>query len=283
MAKKPKKEVATTGSGGAVSVPSYMEGKGGKGVEAIGTGDIETPRIALLQSTSDEVQDGDFKMGEFFHNIAEESLGDTVSIVPIFVDIRYILWRPRHEGGGILARADDGVNWQPKSGSVEVAPFKDMPKKKVTWAWDGTVQQSGLDQWGSTDPDDEDSPPAATKMYNIVCVLPDFPAHSPCVITLQRAAITIARKFVGKLKMSEAPSYGMKFNMSSFVDQNAGGDEFRQYKFTGDGFVDEEMFVHCEALYERFVREGLHIKDVEGAQEDDAPGNPAAGGPDPDY
>ena len=62
-----------------------------------------------------------------------------------------------------------------------------------------TVAKSGLAEWGSYNPDESSSPPAATRMYNAVVMIPDFLEFSPAVVTMQRAAIKVARKLLGKM------------------------------------------------------------------------------------
>ena len=280
MAKAAKKnEVAPTG--GAAPLPAHMQGKQGKGMEHIDQDDLELPRISLLQAISPEVVDDHHAPGQFFHNIAEMELGDKLRVVPIHISKSFILWRPRHEGGGILARAADGVNWDKPDAEFEVHPFKDTPKLKVTWKTAETVKESGLDAWGSTNPDDEDSPPAATKMFNVVCHLPDYPGLSPAVITLQRASVKVANKLMSALMISEAPIFGTQFNCLAVADTNNAGQDFLNYKFKMDGFVeDEELFNKLEKLHEQFESMGVKIKDEEGLQgggEDAAPADDGKG------
>jgi hypothetical protein len=251
-----------------------MEQYAGMGTENIGTDDIEVPRLKLLQAISPEVQEGDHKPGAIYHTVAEESLGQQVEIIPVFVDIRYILWRPRHEGGGILARADDGVHWN-KREDFEVQPFKDNKKKRVTWSTkSGTVKKSGLAEWGSMDPEDPDSAPAANLMYNVVCLMPEFPEYSPAVLTFQRSQIKVAKKFLGKLKIAQAPSFALRFLVEGIKTQNPDGQDYFNFKVTGNGFVeDEDMFNRAYSLYQHFKSEGLQIKDEESMQEDEPEAN----------
>jgi hypothetical protein len=267
----PKQQAATRRENplATASMPTFMQGMAGMGTEKIGAGDIETPRLKLLQSVSPECEQFDTaKQGDFWHSVAEVSLGKEVKIVPLYIDMRAILWRPRHEGGGILARADDGINWSPAHGSWNVQPFKDN-KKRVTWKVAPTVAASGLLEWGSSDPDDPNSPPAATRMYNMALALPDFPELGIGVVTLQRAGIRVARKFMGKLKLMSMPSFGCYFTMTNVKDQNDQGDTFYNYSFNAEGFVqDEEEFLQYKELYEGFKRMGLNIKDLETAQDE---------------
>jgi hypothetical protein len=53
----------------------------------------------LLQALSPECTEfNDAKPGHFWHTISEETLGRSIKIVPVYTDISYILWRPRHMG-----------------------------------------------------------------------------------------------------------------------------------------------------------------------------------------
>lgn len=260
------------------ALPAFMRGKAGRGTEAIKREDIEIPRIKLIQAISEkELSTYDFlKPGMFFHTLGEQSLGERVRIVPLYTDTRYLLWNPRDQGGGILARADDGVHWVPANKTFDVKINKG--RKTVQWTTADTVAESGLDQWGTYDPDDEQSQPAATQMFTIVAELLDYPELSPCIITLQRGSIRVGRNLMGKLKISRAPSYGMIFIMQSVDDTGAGGN-FKNYQFIGDGLVeDEEQFKEFEAKYEGFARMGVKIKDLEGANDEGETGAPRASG-----
>src|SRR5580692_7697886 len=97
---------------GQLTLPDFMKGQEGLGTENLGASDVAVPRIKLMQALSPELQEyNDLKAGNFWHTLAEQNFGSEVRISPIFVDKRFILWRPRKSGGGILARADNGVNW----------------------------------------------------------------------------------------------------------------------------------------------------------------------------
>ena len=254
------------------AVPSFMTQYVGQGTEDLSSNDVEVPRIKLLQSVSPELTElDDVKQGEFLHTVGEISLGKELRIVPLYIWQMFILWNPRDQGGGILARANDGVHWNPPNGNFNVKINKGT--KEVVWRLAPTVAASKLDQWGTYDPTDQKSPPAATRMYCMVAYLPDHPGLSPVVITLQRSAIKVARRFLGKLKITRAPSYGMFFTMSSEQDRNPAGDNFWNYKFTGAGFVEDlTEFNAYRELYEQFKASGVNIKGLdEIGGEDDIP------------
>lgn len=283
MAKAPEKApasaVATQERGGALAaVPEWAKGKAGVGTEKLTNQDIETPRIKLIQGTNPELEvyDG-LKAGMFFHTLAEQSLGaGPIPIVPLFLSKRYVLWRPRKpiDMGGILARADDAVHWEPAD--VEFNVKVDKQGHMVKWKTAKTVAESGLDKWGTFDPRDPNSQPAATECHVIVVATPSFPELPPAALFLQRSAIKPARKLLGRLKITQAPIYATKFNMESFDDEGPSGP-FKNWRFTADGFVqDPEQGRLYEEMYESFKKLGVKVKIED--EDNDAPAADGASG-----
>lgn len=262
------------------AVPDYMKGRAGRGIESLTAGDFEVPRLKLIQAISPELETFEgLKPGEFFHTLSEESLGTRLEIVPIYVDTRYILWNPRENGGGILARADDGQHWNPPNATFQVK----LPKlnKTVTWVTKPTVTESGLAAWGSYNPDDPNSQPAATLMYSVVSMFPEHPEVPPTVVTLQRAAVRVARNLMGRIKISRAPAYGMKFIMTAEQEQGQSGP-FYNYRFISDGLVSNKQdFEYYEEMYKAFAKHGVRIADLEQVG-DEAPEAGGGTGPAPD-
>ncbi len=235
---------------------------------SLGAGDeeIEIPRLKLLQESSPELAKFDnARKGEFWHNLIDDRIGSTVRICPIYIDWRFILWRPREAGGGILARADDGKHWTPANSEFMV---RLNSGHEVKWRTARTVAASGLARRGSYNPNDPDSPPAATRMYSIVCSFPDRQDLPPAVVILQRAATKVATKLIGKLKVLRAPSFGVIFEMASSKDSSPSG-EFYNYAFEMVGPVEDRAFYEENfAQYRFFMEQGLKVKDLDGAQED---------------
>jgi hypothetical protein len=259
-----------------LALPDFMKEEVGLGTEALGAADVEVPRVKLIQALSPELQEyNELKQGHFWHTLAELDMGPQVRVTPIYIDNRFILWRPQDSGGGILARADDGVHWNPPNASFTI---KLKGGAEVTWRTAPTVLASGLDRWGSTNPADPNSPPAATRMYNMVVTFPDMPDLPPAVITLQRSAIKVARRFIGKLKITRAPSFGLIFQMSATEDRNSAGQKFFNYAFKADGMVEDQgTYTRNREYYHYFKEQGIQVKDLESAQEDAEAGEPDDG------
>lgn len=245
-------------------LPGFVRKYGGQGGRGVGDGEI--PRLKLLQAQSRELTKFDnAREGEFWHCLIDNTLGSAIRICPIYIDWRFILWRPQEAGGGILARADDGQHWTPPDTEFTVS-FEGG--HEVKWRTAHTVTASRLDKRGSYDPSDPKSPPAATRMYSIVCSFPDRQDLPPAVLTLQRTATKAATKLIGQLKVLRAPSFGVIIEMASSKAKSSSG-EFYKYSFEVAGPVEDKVFYEQNfARYRFFMQRGLKVKDLEGAQED---------------
>lgn len=245
-------------------LPGFVRKYGGHG--GLGLGDGEIPRLKLLQAQSPElVKFNNAREGEFWHSLVDDRIGPTVRICPIYIDWRFILWRPREAGGGILARADDGKHWTPADTEFTV---KLESGHEVKWRTARTVAASGLNKRGSYDPGDPKSPPAATRMYSIVCSFPDRRDWPPAVVLLQRAATKAATNLIGQLKGLRAPSFGVIVEMTASQRKSPSGD-FYKYAFEVVSPVEDKPFYEQNFAQFRFLmQQGLKVKDLERAQDD---------------
>lgn len=275
--KEEKKDVATIEQNGALAaVPEYMKKYAGAGGENVEASKLEIPRITLLQALSKPVAEGEMKQGEFYHTVLEESLGKEIEIVPLLFRSQYILWNPRENGGGILARADDGKHWSPAQGEFKVKI--DKKGTQATWKLANTVAESGLANWGTYNPTDPNSYPAATELYTFLVVFPQRPDLGVAVLAMQRSQIKVARKWLTQLKLSELPFFGQKFILKSELTTNKQNDSFQNFKFARAGMVDEAQFKKFASLYDNFKDTVFQVKDLEEMQEEGGDG--AEGAPD---
>lgn len=274
------RQTSTALSEAEKNLPAHMQNDMGMGKEAIGQEDMDIPRLKLMQGLSKELPlFDDLKAGMFFHSATEAMFDEAIRVVPILLDKQYILWRPLEDGGGILARASDGVHWAPAAGSFDVKLDKKDGGHKVTWKLARTVAESGLANWGTMNPNDNNSPPAATLMYNFLLAFPDEPDLMPAVLTFQRSSIKIGRKFMTKLRTVRTPLFGSVFKLSSFVDHNSANQDFYNINIVGDGLVeDPDLYDMYKNLHLSLKDKGLNIRDVDSLQGDaDATGAEGGG------
>jgi hypothetical protein len=257
MAKTNEKAVAVIGSG---SVPNVAVKPSEKlSIGNVDASDIVIPRVKLLQAISPEVEEYDAaKPGHFWHTLASESLGPSLRFVPIIIRKSYVLWAPRGDQRGILARANDGEHWDVKDA------FKVKPKgsaKEVIWSTEcGTVSGSGLSRFGSSIPDDSNSQPAAALVYQFLAYFPDYPELSPSIILNTRSSIKPATQLVGKIQLRPANIFDQLYVMNSVKAEGAEGPYYN-YQYISDGFPDKEVFEITQGLYHRFAEQTIRAAD----------------------
>lgn len=263
------------------AVPAFMRQDIDAGKENIGREDMEIPRMILVQGThTDLLRDyNDLRPGHFFHPAAEYIFDEPFRGVVIHMDRRYILWRPLEDGGGILARSDDAVHWSPGSGEFTVKLDKKDGGHTVTWKMAKTVQQSGLANWGTMNPADSNSPPAATLMLNYLLAFPDYPDLLPAVLTFQRSGIREGRRFNTKIKTVRTPIFGSVWEFGAREAQNKNNQTYFEIGVKSAGLVeDEDLYNMYKSANQTYGQTGLSIKDIEGLQNDDPSGIDAGDG-----
>lgn len=226
-------------------LPAYLKDyQGGVGSDNFDQSDIILPRLKLLQALSNECDAfDDAKAGRFWHTGFDVSLGEEITFVVASRKKKYLLVAPLEDGQGVLARAEDFHTWD-KMGEWEIQ-IKDVGK--VTWTIDDLdVKASKLDQWGTFNPRNQDSPPAATLFYEYLILLPDYPDYSPVVMSLTRSAIRKAKKGLNdKIALhgrAGRPMQSLMFKATSVPDTNSENQNFKNWQFTGEGFASEDIF-----------------------------------------
>lgn len=238
-------------------IPEHLRGREAVAMEGITSEDFAVPRLILLQALSPQVEDDLGKAGNFFHSGAELDLGSELIVSPCYITKAYTLWRPRPEGG-ILARARDAITWD-KTGTWEVK-LKNI-KNPVTWKIkDKNVEKSGLAKWGSSNPDDPDSQPAAVLAYNIPVMIQGHYHLGPAVLSMQRSQVKVAKKLLGRLRMQTVPYYALAIPLTVVKDAGAEGPFFN-IKFGKFGYNNAKEFEACETLYNSFKEHGVNVKD----------------------
>lgn len=233
------------------AVPDYIRNYKKASIGNVDSSDRIVPRIKLIQAISPELQDypDKAKAGHFWHTIAQESLGSTLKAVPIIVRKSYVLWAPRGDERGILARAMDGINWQPPDAEFTVKP-KGSPNA-ISYKTKKTVAESGLDKFGTSIPGDPNSPPAASLTYNMMWYLIDFPEWSPSIIINTRSSVKPMQQLLSKIDAKPVPHYVQVYTIGAVQQRGAEGPYFN-YTYVGAGFADQKNADLCAILYDKY-------------------------------
>ena len=241
------------------NVPDHLREYQKTTIGNVDSSDRIIPRIKLIQAISPELTDHtDAKAGQFWHSIAQENLGPAIKAIPILIRKSYVLWAPRNDDRGILARADDAIHWNPPNAEFTVKP-KGSPNP-VVYKTRETVSQSGLDQFGTSIPGDPNSPPAASLTYNMMWYLVDHPELSPSLIINTRSSVKPMQQLLSRIDAKPVPHYVQLYSIGTVQQRGAEGPYFN-FTYTGLGFADKEQARICAELYDRFAKGGWIASD----------------------
>ena len=173
----------------AVQNPAHYRRFGNIGIQ-----DMEIPALKLLQGLSPEVKaNHELRAGNFYHSILEQDLGEELQAVVLLVHHSVILRTPKNVRGvdsQVLARSADGINWDKPNQRFEVQ----LPHGgKTEWFTGRDVQASGLLDWGSSDPKNRNSTPAAQHVYTVIMRLLEPQIEGPVIYT---GSVTANRKIM---------------------------------------------------------------------------------------
>jgi len=208
---KTKELVKRNGNGNGHEVipfditPDYLPaGVKHTGMEAMGSEDFKTPRIILLQGLSPELELFDTaKKDNFWHSGMNVSLGTEFDFVPVIANKRVIVWRPRNdENGGILAFSKNGKTWDNGANQTFSIKLKDK-KERVAWKTGKDVLSSKLTEFGTSDPENPQSAPAASVVFEYLAYLPNHPELSPVVLGISKTGLKNGRNFNTSLTASD--------------------------------------------------------------------------------
>lgn len=260
-----KKEVVVKSDS---SLPAHLQGGKKASVGNVDSTDLIIPRVKLLQAISPEVEEEleGAKAGNFWHTIAAQSLGNKLRAIPIIIRKSYVLWSPRGDERGILARANDGLNWDLAGAEFTVKP-KNSPHD-IKYLLGKTVHEKtgggpALSEFGSSIPGDPKSPPAAALTYQILWFFPDFADLSPAIIINTRSSVKPAQNLISKIDLRPVDHYGQMYEIGITKEQGAEGP-FYNYNYRSDGYASEEEFALTKMMFEKFSTEEWRANEETG-------------------
>jgi len=256
------------------TLPAYLQNQ--QKTERIGNvdrSDLIIPRIKLLQALSPEVVEDveGAKVGLFWHVTASQPLGNALRVVPIIMRKTYVLWAPRGDDRGILARASDGKHWDTPNMTFEFKP-KGSPKTYKYNLGETVGPDIGLGKFGTLIPDDPQSVPAANLTYEMLVLLPDFLDLGPAIILNTRASVKPMRDFLTKIDASPVDHYYQEYIMKS-VDQKGAEGPFKNFAYVKNGYADEGVGKQAKELHDYYKENNFRASDEteDEATEGDAP------------
>lgn len=221
----------------------------------IDSNDLIIPRVKLLQSTSPEVEaftERGARTGQFWHTLSEEAMGNSLKIVPLILKKELVLWAPRGDDRGVLARSSDCIHWDDGFANLEFEVKLKGVKEPVKYKTMGTVAESGLDRFGSAIPGDPNSRPAASITYRMMFFFLDHPEASPAIVINTRSSVKAAKGLISKIEMKPVDHYYQVYTMG-VTDEVGDEGPYKGYSYTSSGYVeDPDLAAKMKAVYDKF-------------------------------
>ena len=263
-----KKEVAPR----ADAVPDYLRTAQVDAKDNFDASDVAVPQLQVLNGTSEVCTlHESAQPGMLWHSGADIPLGEAVEFVVVARRKKYLLLAPMEDGRGVLARSDDARKWD-RTGTWDVRMKMGTKLETVKWAIeDNDVEKSSVINWGSSNPDDPDSPPAATMFYDYLVLLPEHLELGPVVLSVARSGIKYARKGLNDKiafhRNAGRPMQGLKFMCRAKQDTNEAGQEYYVPFFSSAGFADEDTYKSATEMAETMA--DFRVKDEVGAAKEE--------------
>ncbi len=233
-------------------LPDHLKDENATGIKGLDSSDFKLPRIKLLQALSPEVRayPGIAIPGHFWHTGSNTSLGSDFKFVPATASKRVILWSSRNNGAKLIAFSQDGRNWTSGGNQKHQINVKGVPNP-VTIATGKDVASSRLLEWGSSNPSDPKSSPAATLIYEYLVYLPDYPSLSPCMLGMYRTAIDNAKKLNTSLLQMRKPIYSVVVDCIAEELQD-NGNVWSVPSFKLAGWATKNAYVIAKQMSEEY-------------------------------
>lgn len=244
---------------------SEMEGDKGL-TQHFDAAQLIIPRLLLLQDLSPQVKDrnAEYVPGAkpgLFHNSVTKALSPTVMFIPAHFVVRYIAWRPRLEGGGLV---DQGLTLRDVTENFDqvgigswagrMAPRKDAAavnvEVKETPEWVGMCKGETWD-W---------MPMAIS-----------FPGTKSKTARGMNTEISLM-KLDGARGKFTPPSFYHQYLLTSGIEKGAGTDEWYGFIARRVGFVqDRDALQEAKQLKIDFERGDAVVADSDAGLSQDTP------------
>lgn len=224
--------------------------------------DIIVPRLKIMQGTSPELQDNpDLRLGNLYHSLLGESLGNEIEVCVLQIQRSIELWAPRDDERGVLARSTDGIHWDKPNQEFEVI----IKRKRHVWKTMGSVGESGLAEFGSSNPDDPNSAPIASLTYRIALLMPGKTELGPMLLIAAKTGVKPSKDLISRINLRHlagTPFYAQKYMLASIY--RTSGEERKWYEpiFRNAGNVkDPELIGMLQGLSEGFATMNVRAAD----------------------
>jgi len=213
--------------------PSFIK-EGHRGSENVGSADLVIPRLEVVQSLSPARKKGDeayiegAEEGMLFNNVTRELYGSDVTVVPVFFNKEWLIWKDRKKGGGFRGAFPNKTDAELTIRSLRDKDGKPEPVEDFT---------------------------ALDTAQHFCLILQPGKRPQQIVISMSKSKMKVSRKWNSLIALSGDDSFARKYVVEGIQDTNANGEDYYNLKVSAAGFVDEVTYKLAEQQYE-FLRAG---------------------------
>lgn len=223
-------KAVTVQKGGDVATmerPSFIK-EGKRGSENVGTADLVIPRLELVQSLSPCRKKGDpayiegAEEGMLYNNVTRELYGSDVTVVPVFFNKEWLIWKDRKKGGGFRG----------------AFPNQTDAKQAI---------MALKDKDGKAEPP-EDFTALDTAQHFCLLMVPNKRPQQ-IVISMSKSKMKVSRNWNSLIALSGDDSFARKYSVEGVQETNANNEDYYNIQIKPAGFVDEATYTEAEKQY----------------------------------
>lgn len=211
------------------NVPDYIKKGQGRGSENVEMTDLVIPRIEIAQALSPVLKKNDpnyiegCEQGDLYNSVTFERYGPNIVVVPVFFKKQYLCWRHRDDGGGFAGAFD---NLEDANARIEEEHAKRRAEGKSEERWEAieTAQQ-------------------------LVLVVRKDGGIDEAVVSMAKTKLKVSRQWNSLIRMNGNDRFSRTYALFAVDEQNAKGDDYKNFAVANGGFPSEAVYRRAEALY----------------------------------
>lgn len=206
-------------------VPAHISMNASRGNENVAISTLSVPRIKQLQKMSDEVDKHHPKYvegaeaGMFINSLSNELLGEKLYLINIKFDTKFVVWRTREAGGGLI----DACSTLKEAQDL-IAVQEDKPEKFQT---------------------------QETHSHTVIMKNPETGELSmPAIFDFKASKLFISKNWNTQLNLKGGDRFSGLWEMSTVAAENRAGATYLNVKIDWLGWAQEDDYKAAEQVFE---------------------------------
>lgn len=236
-------------------LPAHINENDARGNENVAQGDLQTPRLKLLQSISNEVikQHSDYiegaEAGMFMNSVTKELFSGSVYLINLYYVKRWNVWKTQKAGGGPVAFcATEAEARQALAEACELERINPSDTIRITETFE-VVE---------------------TPEHYCLLINPKDGKIQPVVVDMPSTKQKVSKGWNTSLKMKNGARFGTIWEASNKMETNGRKENYFNFEMTCKGYVNADLFAKAEAAYNDVVKlfDGKQVDTSEGSLAD---------------